>query len=119
MFKIFSTSLAYYLAWIGFLAFGFLAWYFSSKGRQEEQKILIQNGMNAEDLYKRIHKRRQLWFLKIGIVIIGLGMSFVLIAILDNLHLMHPDALFPGIFCLCIGISLVIAYQIGKKGHEE
>lgn len=113
------TKLWYYIAWIGFLAFGFLAWYFSNKGKQEERKILIQNGMNVEDLFKKIDKRRQLWFLKIGIVVIGLGGTFVLIAILDSLHLMHPDSLYPGIFCLGIGISLVLANRLGKKGHED
>ena len=113
------TRLSYYIAWIGLLACGFLAWYFSNKGKQEERKVLIQNGMNAEDLFRRIEKRRQLWFLKIGIVVIGAGVCFVLIAILVSLHLQLPDPIFPGIFCLGIGISLVIAHQLGKKGHED
>lgn len=113
------TRLPYYIAWIGFLAFGFLAWYFSNKGKQEERKILIQNGMNADDLFKRIDKRRQQWFLRIGIVVVGVGACFVLITILVSLHLHIPDALFPGIFCIGIGISLVIAHRLGKKGHED
>lgn len=113
------TRLTYYIAWIGFLAFGFLAWHFMHKGRQEERNILIQKGIDVGELLKKSDKRRQLWLLKIGIIIIGLGVSFILIAVLDSLHLLHPDAVYPGIFCLGLGTSFVIAYQVGKKSNES
>lgn len=115
----FSTKLAYYIAWIGLLAFGFLAWYFSSKGKQEERKMLIQQGGNVEELYKKINRRRQLWWLKIAIVVIGLGVSFVFIGILISLHMTPPDAVFPGIFCIGIGSSMIIAHQVGKKDDDN
>lgn len=118
MLKLFETKLAYYIAWMGFLAFGFLAWYFLNKSKQEERKVLIQSGMNAEDLFKQVDKRRQQGLFKIGIVVIGVGLTFVLIYILDSLHLLR-DALYPATFCLGLGMSLVIAYKLGKKGHED
>jgi hypothetical protein len=117
--KLLSTRLSYYIAWIGFLVCGFLVWYFFNKGKQEEQKMLIQSGVNIEDMLKKSDKRRQLWLLKLGIIVIGLGMSFVLIAILNSLHLPNPDPLYPAIFCICIGTSLIIAYKTGKTGHED
>jgi len=113
------TKLSYYIAWAGFLICAFLVWYFSNKGRQEERKILIDKGVDVESIFRKSDKRRQLWLLKLGIVVIGLGLAFVLIAVLDRLNLMHPDALFPGIFCVCIGLSLIIAHQVGKKGNED
>ena len=113
------TSLTFYIPWIAFLILGLLAWHFSNKAKHEERKMLIGQGVNIEELFKKSENRRRYWLLKIGIVVIGLGAAFVLIAILNSLHLLTQDALYPGIFCLFGGTSMVIAHKVGKKDNND
>lgn len=54
----------FYYAWLLFMACGFLAWYFSHKGKQEERKMLIQQGADLETLLKK-DKKSPSWILKI------------------------------------------------------
>lgn len=109
----------FYYLWLAFMAFGFLAWFFSHKGKQEERKMLIQQGADIETLLKK-DKKGPSWILKTGIVLIGLGLGLAIITILINLNLIgHSDAIYPAIICICTGISLVVAHRIGKRGNED
>jgi hypothetical protein len=112
-------DLFYYFVWISFLTCLFLAWYFSHKARHEERKMLIQKGLNADDLVKTEKGFKFPWF-KLGIVIIGLSVGLGIIAILVNLGLTgRSDAIYPAILGLCGGSSLVIAYFIDKRSKQR
>ncbi len=113
-------DLFYYdVVWISFLVCLFLAWYFSHKGRHEERKMLIQKGLNTDDLLKSEGRFRFPWF-KSGIVIIGLSVGLGIIAILVNLGLTsRSDAIYPAILGLCGGSSLVIAHFIDKRSKQR
>ncbi|WP_293946923.1 MULTISPECIES: DUF6249 domain-containing protein [unclassified Sphingobacterium] len=94
------------------LLFGFLTWYFSHRARHKERLLRIEKGIPP------IQERTDTPFpwLKLGVVVLGLGVGLLLIAILANNGLLKgPGSLPISILAICGGLSLVIANYIGKK----
>jgi hypothetical protein len=101
------------------LMFAFLSWFFYNKAKQEEKKMLIQQGVDPNKFVKP-NNRDSTWIAKLGIVLIGLAVGLILIVILVNLGMTgHSDAIFPAIIAASLGISLVIANGIRKKSNED
>lgn len=110
----------YLIIWLAFLASGVIGWFFYNKMKLEEKKLLIQQGIHPDEKLSERRKWQFPW-LKLGIIIISLGMGLLIIAIMANLHLTgNSDAFYPAIFCLCGGIGLVIAHIVPtqRKGDQ-
>ncbi len=110
----------YPLVWIAFIVCIFLVWFFSHKARHKERMLMIEKGLNVDELLRKGKSFKFPW-LKLGVVIIGLSMGLLLIALLVGMRLLDKggNALPLSILGTCGGISLVIANYInrGKKEH--
>lgn len=103
------------MVWLTFQTSAFLGWYFYNSSKHAERRLLIEKGINPEESPNSSNKSGFPW-LRLGVVIMGLGLGFFLIALLVNLHLTgRSDALYPAILCLCGGGSLVIAHYIDHR----
>ncbi len=108
-----------FFVWIPFIICLFLAWYFSHRAGHIERKMLIEKGLSLEDLLKSERGFRFPW-LKLGIVIIGLSVGFIIIAVLATYDLTgKSDAIYPAIFGLCGGGSLLVAHFIDKRSKPD
>ena len=110
----------FYLAiWLSLLIFVFLAWFFNNKAKQDERKLLIQQGIDTEKLFNK-NSFDSFWLIKLGIVLLGVAAGLIVIVLLVNLGLTgRSDAIYPAILSACIGISLIIAYRIRRKNNEK
>lgn len=103
------------LIYLAFPICGLLGWYFHDKFKYEERKLMIEKGMHP-DVSSGSSDRRNFIWVKLGIVVLGLGIGFLIVALLVNLRLTgHSDAIYPAVFCLCGGGSLVIAHIIDSR----
>jgi hypothetical protein len=62
------------LIWLGFFASIFFGWYFYLQARNKERMALIERNVDLNELFK-VRERRIPW-LKLGIVIMGVGFGF-------------------------------------------
>lgn len=93
----------------------FLAWLVLRRGKHKEHMFMIQKDMNPY----QSDKNQQSTFLgqKTGIVIIGIGVSLFLIALMVQLNWTgKSDAIYPAIILLCTGASIVLAQYLERKG---
>jgi len=103
------------ILWLAYPLCGLLGWYFYNKSQHEERRLMIEKGMNPKENRNAPPKTRFLW-LKLGIVIAGLGFGFFVIALLVDLHLVgQSDAIYPAILCLCGGGSLIISSYLDLR----
>jgi hypothetical protein len=103
------------IMWLAFPLFGFFGWYFYNKSKHEERKLLIEKGINPEQFSSSFKSFRFPW-LKLGIVVVGLGVGLLVLALLVDLHVTgQSDAIYPAVLCLCGGGSLVIANYLDHR----
>ncbi|GHE32216.1 DUF6249 domain-containing protein [Sphingobacterium griseoflavum] len=94
------------------LLFGFLTWYFAHKARHKEKILLIEKGLYTE---KDKAKRSMPW-LKIGIVVFGLGCGLLFIGLLaKNGLLKGPGSIPIGILSISGALSLIVAHYVQRK----
>lgn len=94
------------------LLFGFLTWYFVHKARHKERILMIEKGIYTEK-DKQILKFP---WLKLGIVILGLGLGLLLIGLLAKNGLLNGPGSIPiGILSIAGAVSLIIANYIERK----
>jgi hypothetical protein len=101
--------------WLAFPLLGFFGWFFYAKSKHEERKMLIERGINPDEFSKSTQNFRFFW-IKLGMVVIGLGFGFLVISIMVNLHMTgESDAVYPGVLCLFGGGALVIANYLDHR----
>ena len=102
------------------------AWIYYQQARNKERMILIEKGERLEDIFQ-IQKKNKFEFifpwLKLGIVIIGMSIAFLLIGFLV-LWLENDNELFKGflitfILGICMGASMLINHFVGRKKVGE
>ena len=111
---------------VSFIAALFLAWNFYQQARNKERMLLIEKGMNPEEIF-RIQKKNKFEFvfpwLKLGVVTLGMSISFLAIAFLILL-LDQDQELFKGflitfIIGFCLGVSLIVNHFITRKDKNK
>lgn len=103
------------ILWLAYPFCGLLGWYFYTKYKHEERRLMIEKGLNPKEDVQSRQYIKSFW-LKLGIVIVGLGLGFFVIALLIDLHVIgQSDAIYPAILCLCGGGALVIASCIDPR----
>ena len=116
------NAIFYFIICICFLLCLFFAWFFHNRSNHEERKLLIQQGISLTDPLPDKNKRNWLktFWLKIGMVVLGLSIGLIVIAILVNLNIIgHSDAIFPGILGICGGGALIISHYMESKTNQN
>lgn len=109
----------YMIVWLAFLVSGVLGWYFYNKVKLEEKKLRMEHGLDPEDPNRRDRRWHFPW-LKLGIVVISLGVGLLLIALMVNYTVIgHSDGIYPAILCICGGLGLVIAHFVPSHHKKE
>lgn len=113
----------YPLTWIVivFIICVFLAWFFSHRARHKERMMMIEKGINIDELSKKEGKIIRFPWLKLGIVILGLSIGLLIIAMLVALHLLDKggNALPLSILGICGGISFIIANYLNNIKSKQ
>lgn len=93
----------------------FLGWFFTHKASRKERLMMIEKGINPNDVQQK-GTDMKLSFLKIGIVIIGLSVGLGIIGILVELNALGSSNAFPlAILGASGGLALVIASRLSSK----
>ena len=101
--------------WLAYPFCALAAWYYYIRYKHQERIHMIEKGIRPEDHLPSQDRGRSLW-LKLGMVVMGLGLGLLIITILVNLHLTgQSDAIYPSILCLCGGGALVAANFINPR----
>lgn len=112
----------YPLIWIAFIICVFLAWFFSHKARHKERMMMIEKGLNIDELSKKEEGKiiRFPW-LKLGVVILGLSVGLLIIALLVALNVLDKggNALPLSILGICGGISFIIANYLKNSKSKQ
>lgn len=95
--------------------FIFLAWYFSHKAKSKERILIIEKGL---DLEKFLNNKPSNTFLKISVLIIGLGIAFVLQSVLVRLDI-NDEPPYLAVLFLCGGVSLYIVHRINRRKNQD
>lgn len=102
------------LIWIAFPVCGLIGWIYYIKSQNEERKLWIERGVDPSSMLNP-KKRFQFPWLKLGMIILGLGTGFLTIALLINFNIIgHSDAIYPAILCISGGTGLIIAHYLKK-----
>jgi hypothetical protein len=70
---------AFYLVWLGFFASILLGWYFYLKARTKERMALIEKNADLSEIYKVREFRFRFPWLKLGMIITGVGFGFCMV----------------------------------------
>lgn len=104
----------------------FLAWINYQKARDRERMYLLEKGGNLNEIFQIQNKNKFKFifpWLKLGIVVSGMSVSFLAIAFLV-LVLEKDQELFKGflitaILGVCLGVALIINHFVGKKENNH
>ena len=110
----------YTLVWIAFITCVFLVWFFSHRAKHKERMMMIEKGINVEEIIKTGKKFRLPW-LKLGIVIIGLSIGLFIIVVLVMLDKLDKggNVLPLAILGLCGGGAMVVANYVNKDNDKQ
>jgi hypothetical protein len=112
------------LAWLGFFACIFFGWYFYLQARNKERMALIEKNANLSEIYKTREIRFHFPWLKLGMLITGVGFGFSMVMFLNlipavqSLHGDVREMMIVGLMLFFGGVGIVIAYFLEKpKGN--
>lgn len=91
----------------------FFTWYFYHKAKTKERLILLEKNIDLEEVKKREQRFNFPW-LKVGILLTGIGVAFGLQTILLRLKV-NDEPLYLFVLFICGGISLIIANYVGQR----
>ena len=100
---------------ISFFAAVFGIVYLYLTTRNKERMALIEKGASAE-LFNKPAKTST-WWLKIGIMAMGVGLGILMGNALTNAGLDEEVAM-PSMIFLCAGLGLVVSYFVTRKREE-
>jgi len=89
-----------------------IAWCFSYWAKHKERLLMIEKGLDPK--LPQEAKKDYNHLLKVGVLILGLGIGMLVINILGALKLVTSDIVATGIMGISGGISLIIANYLGK-----
>ncbi len=69
------------LAWLGFFATLFFGWYYYLQARNKERMALIERNADVSEIYKP--RSSHFPWLKLGMLIAGLGLGFIVVMLLN------------------------------------
>ena len=104
---------------LAFIICIFLAWFFSHRAKHKERMMLIEKGLATEE---KTNDERSFSFpwLKVGIIILGLGIGLMVRSILAMAGWLKNEAVLPlGILVVCGGVSMVIANYINNGNRKS
>lgn len=93
--------------------FGIVYMYLTTRNR--ERMALIEKGANAEMFNKTKDGK---WWLKFGIVGVGVGIGILLGNVLIQAGLDQEIAM-PSMIFICAGLGLVVSYFVASKKKDE
>ena len=98
----------------------FFAWFFYDKSRHDERKLMIQQGGDFSDnlLFPKENSLKYVW-LKLGILVVGIGIGLMVIAFVSNLTVHINGAFYPGIIGLCGGAAMIFSHYLVKKDKSK
>jgi len=91
----------------------FLTWYYYHKAKTKERLILLERNIDLSELIKKEQQFNFPW-LKVGILLTGIGIAFGLQAILVRLSV-TDEPLYLFVLFVCGGISLIIANYVDRR----
>ncbi|GAB3931029.1 DUF6249 domain-containing protein [Mucilaginibacter myungsuensis] len=100
------------------ILFFFLAWFFSHRARHRETMLMIEKGMNPNDL--KSSNRWPFALRKIAVVILGFAVGSVLFWILDEMEVRSVNS-DPGtltVFAFGVGGALFLDQRYGSKKED-
>lgn len=110
-----ERSLVFLVITVVFIICMFLTWYFSHKAKHAERLLMLEKGLDPNELIKK-KDRSSASLLKIGIVVIGLSIGIGLVEVLAWQNVIRNSNAAPmAIMGLCGGLSLMIANTINKR----
>ena len=110
------------LIWLGFFAAVFLGWHFYLKARNKERMALIESGKDVSEIYSKQEIRIKIPWLKIGLLIAGIGLGLGLFIVFFSFIPAFHEAMNGEIGQFFIianmmffgGIGLIIGYYLDK-----
>jgi len=106
------------LIWLGFFASIFFGWYFYLQARNKERMALIEKNADVTEIFKAREIRFRFPWLKLGMLVAGVGFGFGLGILLTIIPAVEQGGLRSGLligFMLFFGgLGIVIAYFIEK-----
>ncbi len=111
-------ELMFGLIWLGFFATLFFGWYFYLQARNKERMALIERNADVTEIYKP--RSSHFPWLKLGMLIAGLGLGFIVTMLLNlssAFQYLHGDARdigFVGSMLFFGGAGVVTAYFIER-----
>ena len=109
-----------YIIFLSLIVSAFFAWFFYNKSRHEERKLMIQQGgdFSGNQFFPKENAFKYLW-LKLGILVVGIGIGLMIIAIVSNLTVYLNGAFYPGIIGLCGGGAMIFSHYLVKKDKSK
>lgn len=94
----------------------FFAWFFYNRSRHEERKLMIQQGgdFSGNQFFPKENALKYVW-LKLGILVVGIGIGLVITALISNLDFYLNGAIYPGIIGLCGGGAMIFSHYLVKR----
>lgn len=112
------------LVWLGFMASIVLGLYFYFSARHKERMALIEKNADVSEIFKPRQIQFRIPWLKLGIIIVGIGLGACLSVMLSLLPIMQNldgdsrTGIVFGFMLVCGGIGIVIAHHIDKHKGE-
>jgi magnesium-transporting ATPase (P-type) len=91
----------------------FLTWYFYHKAKTKERLILLEKNADLSEFLQKQQRFNFPW-LKVGILVTGIGVAFGIQAILLSLSV-NEEPLYLFVLFVCGGVSLIIANYVDKR----
>jgi hypothetical protein len=92
----------------------YMAWYFIRRAKVKEKLLLIEKGIDIKDLNLNGNSNLSFPWLRIGIIITGTALGALIVASTD----LKP-AINQALILLFTGISVILAYYIGKTKDQK
>lgn len=101
---------------LGFFAAVVVIVYIYYSGRNKERLALIEKNTDANKFKMAANS---LSALKLGVLLMGLGIGFVIANIIDNVTALEPFVAYASTILLFGGGSLVLYFQLEKKFNSK
>jgi hypothetical protein len=110
------SGIIFTILFLAFLTVAFLAWYFTHKTREKERLIMLEKGMELPDFAAGWQFNFRFPWLKMGLVIVGIGLGLLVGTIAENLTSFRGVPLEPVMMLLFGGIGMIIAHYADRDG---
>ncbi|MCY1223921.1 hypothetical protein D3C87_70960 [compost metagenome] len=98
------------------MIFGIVYLFLSTRNR--ERMALIEKGVDASLFNKGAQSNIPVWkllLLNLSLLLIGIGISLLIISILSAYTILENEAVYPAIIFIMSGLSLYVGFTLSKK----